>query len=413
MGSRLPQGKCSVFSLIILAGAIVLGQEKISVPVTPETVRENLSVVEKLRNQADYDRGLSMAQESLRQAEELGEDELITEALFQLSLIHYFLESFEEARVYMEIGLTHARLHSLKNMEGDFLNAQGVLEWKQGNLFEATAKLKEALAIKQTAGQWVGMASISNNLGIIYYSLKQYPEAVKNYEQGLEWLGDNDNNRMRASLHSNIGESLIPLGKFAEAESHLKKSLEIELAEGEPLNLAYTYFNLGELRSGQGQPQAAIDLYQTALQIQLDVNNTWAAALTRLKLSEEYLAIDDVPTAVEVLKAGYEDVKELNSLPMLRDYSGQFSILYEKAALPGRSKYYSDLHQWFKDRLDSIDLGPRMSRPPDSVELVNTLPVPPRPDFSMIRIATLGLLGVLILFLVVENFRLRKEMAEK
>lgn len=394
----------------LLAGARSHAQDTASAPDHADLIRDNLKQVEKLRNQAAYEAGLALAQESLKQAEELGADELITEALFQLSLIHYFLEAFEEARVYMEIGLTHARLHGLTNMEGDFLNAQGVLEWKQGNLLEATAKLQEALAIKKEAGQWVSMASISNNLGIIFHSLKQYPEAVLHYNQGLEWLGDHDNDRMRASLHSNIGESLIPQGQFEEAEFHLEKSLELELAANEPLNLAYTYYNLGELRSAQGASAAAIELYNKALEIQLRINNTWSASMTRLKLSEEYLAVDDITAAIEVLVAGYQDVKELNALPLLRDYSAHFATVYGKQGAVGMASYYADLNDWFQQRLDSIDIGTRMADTPVPSKLIGAMPQPPDPDFSLIRIATLGLLGVLILFLAVENVRLRKEM---
>lgn len=413
MGRTLHPRSLLYLGLALVAGAFASAQENGGGTAPSVQIRENLRKVEDLRKEAEYERGLSLAQESLREAENLGEDELITEALFQLSLIHYFQESFEEARVYMEIGLTHSRLHQLSTMEGDFLNAQGVLEWKQGNLFEATAKLKEALAIKERAGQSVSMASISNNIGIIFFSLKKYEEAIESYQKGLAYLGDHDNRRMLASLHSNIGESLIPLGRFDEAEGHLQKSLEIELKKGQPVNLAYTYFNLGELRSGQGRSGEAIELFNTALEIQERVGSNWAAALTRMKLSQEHLLLKDTDKAIDVLMQGYETVKELNALPLLRDYTEQFARVYAESGLPGKARYYAELHEWFGGRLDSVDLGTRMANDPDPVQIANNMPMPPAPDFSMIRIATLGLLGVLILFLLVENVRLRKEMKQK
>jgi tetratricopeptide (TPR) repeat protein len=193
----------------------------------------------------------------------------------------------------------------------------------------------------------------------------------------------------------------------------LQKSLEIELEENDPLDLAYTYFNLGELRSGQGRSEEAIDLYKTALDIQLKVGNNWAAAMTRLKLSQEYLTLEDTQAAIDVLMQGYEGVKEQNALPLLRDYAKQFSLLYAKTGQEGKSKYYADLHQWFKERLDSVDIGTRLSNESEPANLMDALPTPPTPDFSKIRIAILGLLVVLILFLVVENIRLRKEMRSK
>jgi hypothetical protein len=122
---------------------------------------------------------------------------------------------------------------------------------------------------------------------------------------------------------------------------------------------------------------------------------------------------DDIPAAIAVLKDGYEEVKELNALPLLRDYSAQFALLYEKQGTRGRARYYSDLNDWFQKRLDSVDIGTRMSNDPSPATLVGPIPQPPSPDFSLIRIGTLGLLGVLILFLLVENIRLRKEMKKE
>ena len=287
-------------TLVVLLAGILPAQSPD--PEAGDRIRENLKQVEAMRKEANYQEGLGLANEALRNAEELGNDQLVTEALYQISLIYYFLESFEEARAYMEIGLTHARLHGFEALEADLLNAQGVLEWKQGNLYEATAKLTAALEIRGNQQQWVSMASIANNLGIIAYSLQNYEDAVKHYQLGLQWLGDNENARMRASLLSNLGESLIPLGRLQEAEAYLLESLEIEKRKNEPHGLAYTYYNLGELRSGQGDPEEAIVLYRKALEIQLEISNDWSAALTRLKLASEHMKAGNPQDALEELR---------------------------------------------------------------------------------------------------------------
>jgi tetratricopeptide (TPR) repeat protein len=374
-------------------------------------IRESLRSVEEMRKAADYQKGLGLAKEALHQAEELGNDELITEALYQISLIHYFMESFEEARAYMEIGLTHARLHGITSLEADLLNAQGVLEWKQGNLYEASAKLTSALKIREQQQQWVSMASIANNLGIIAYSLQKYAEAVEHYKQGLEWLEKEENQHMRSSLFSNLGESLIPLGRYEEAESYLLQSLEIELGKNEPHGLAYTYFNLGELRSGQGDSEKAVELYHKALEIQLDIGNDWSAALTRLKLAREHMKSGDAEKALEELMPGYEAAKQMNALTLLRDYATELASIYKASGDTGMARYYSELQDWFATRSQAKD--PKR----ETVRVQSTLPALPQAsepqsssEMSTIRMATLGLLIILIFILVIENMRLRKLM---
>lgn len=393
--------------------ALATGNGSAPEPTIPleKSIRENLQEVEAFRNRAEYDRGIELARESLRLAEEAGNDRLITESLYQLSLLYYLLEDFEEAWTYMEIGLTHARLHGLKDLEGDLLNAEGVLAWKQGNLFEASDKLKQALKIKQEQNQRVSMASISNNLGIIAYSQKQYKKAVGHYLQGIEWLGDADNDRMRSSLFSNLGESLIPLNRYAEAETYLRKSLAIEREANNPRNLAYTYFNLGELEAAQGDRGAAVELYRKALSIQEGIDDAWAAALTRLRISREHLASGDHAAAIEVLVPGYEAVKRLNALTLLRDYAERFTRIYKATGDSGMARYYEDLHTWFIERsgtetpaLESGDSQPQ----PEAGNVVAFNSRTEQPKVSFVRIATIGLLAILILVLVFENMRLRK-----
>lgn len=376
-------------------------------------IMESISRVEALRNEAKYEEALSIALEVLRKAEESANDLLITESLYQISLIYYFLESYEEAGTYMEIGLTHARLHGLESLEADLLNAQGVMQWKQGNLFEATAKLTAALEIKQRQEQWVSMASISNNLGIIAHSMQRYAEAVNHYRQGLEWLSDHESPRMRASLYSNLGESLIPLGMFEAAETYLMQALEIEKEFNEPHSLAYTYFNLGELRSGQGNSDEAIELYHKALEMQMRIGNQWSTALTRLRLSKEHLDNGRPEKAIEEILPGYEAVKRLNTLTLLRDYADQLSKIHASMGDEGLARYYDELQEWFgaraekKDETEGRTLSQRAS--PQAL----ALPVPPEPDLSFVRIGTLSLLAVLILILVIENVRLRRMMKDQ
>jgi tetratricopeptide (TPR) repeat protein len=376
-------------------------------------VRARLEQVEALRRQVTYQQGLEMAQEALGMAEALGHDELVTEALYQISLIHYFLESFEEARAYMDIGLTHARLHKLEALEADLLNAQGVLEWKLGNLFEATAKLESALEIRERGQQWVSMASIANNLGLIAYSQHRYAQAVGFYRQGLEWLGEHDNDRMRASLYSNVAESLIPLGQYEEAEHHLLQSLELEKRAAEPYNLAYTYYNLAELRSAQGDSEAAVMLFHTALDMQLATGNEWGAALTRLKLGREFMVMGDAASALAELEPGFTAVKRLNAITLLRDYAGQFAEIHDANGDAELSRYYTELREWFAGRAEQAG-GKGATEPVFRPLQRMPMAAPPlEQNLSLVRMGILSLLVVLVAFLLVENIRLRRQATQQ
>ncbi len=377
-------------------------------------VRALLEEAQQARQRGAYPESLECARQAHELAQQRDDARLITETLLQLGLGHYFLNQHGPARAYLDIGLTHARRGGFELLEASLLNAQGTLEWKVGNLVQAERKFLAALAIRQRHQDWISMASLSNNLGIIDYSLRQYAGAVAHYRQGLEWLGDREDDRLRAALYSNLGESLLQLGELDEAEQHLLRSLAIEERLQDPRNLGYTYFNLGELRARKGDRAEALALYARALDLQAGIGNHWAVALIRQRTAEEHLAANQVQAALGELLQGFELAKQLNALSLLRDYSELLAEAYARADNSGLARYYGDLNQWFTQRVEAGE--------PEGGE-----PLPPRPPaarpspdnrpkdraISPAQAATISLLGLLIVVLVLENIRLRRRVRDR
>ena len=370
-----------------------------------------LEQVEELRNSGSYEEARILVDAVIRDASEQGDIPRMAEGLYQLALVHYFLNEYEEARATLEIGRTQANLNQLTSLEADFLSAEGVLEWKLGNLAQAVPKLEAALEIQKAAGEWINMSSISNNLGIIAYSLKDYPAAVGHYRQGLEWLGDRENNRLRASLYSNLAEVLIPMGQFDEAESRLYAALAIEEEAHEPRSIAYTYFNLGELYAGKGDSEKALSHYRKALDIQITLEDDWATALTRLKYGSELWLNGNQKEAFSQIRTGFESAKELNALSLLRDYCAQLAGMSEKAGKSGLADYYAGLQAHFSRQVEQTETPSRPA--PDGTEgAAGEAKAGSRLLESPLQAVTILVLCLLITVLVLENTRLRKRMRE-
>jgi tetratricopeptide (TPR) repeat protein len=299
----------------------------------------------------------------------------------------------------------------MKLLEADFLSAEGVLDWKLGNLALAMPKLEAALEIQTEAREWVTMASISNNLGIIAYSLKDYGKAADHYRQGLDWLETHENDRLRASLYSNLAEVLIPVGELDEAEKYLSLALVIEEQSQEPRSLAYTYFNLGELKAGRGQSEEAILLYKKALALQIQVEDEWAAALTRLKHATELWKLGKMKNALEELEEGYATAQSLYALSLLRDYCSTMAGIHSELGNSGLQSYYSDLETNFSRRVQ-LEESPESAQAP----LASTIDAggisQEKALFSPLQAATVVLLCLLITTLAMEIARLRKRMKD-
>lgn len=387
--------------LVLVAGLVVpsllLGEESLE-----STVREQLNEVESLRNAGEYEKGFTLVETAMKSAVELQNVALEVEAHYQTALLYYLQHDYPSARAEMEIGLARARVHELRDLEADFLSAMGVLEWKQGNLSAALPKLQSALVIREASQNWVSMASISNNLGIISYSLKDYEEAADYYRQGLNLLKNGENRRLKGSLLSNLAEVLIPLGKLDEAEANLQEALRLELEANEPRSLAYTYFNLGELHSKKGNRDVAISYFEKALSLQASVDDKWAIALSRLRLAQEQWFLGDADATLSELNQGHDLAKSLNALSLLQDYADLLSEVYDYKGDALRAKYHAEQRDWMKGRIQ-LD---QISSDQDQSDIL-IVERSPKNSISTVQTATIVILGLMILILILENARLR------
>lgn len=398
------------FSLACLFGWLLnvqsLSAERSDTP-SVEELHHQLGEVETIRSGGDYQTAVTMAKEILAHAREHNAPELLAEAYLQVVLSHYFADSFDKARSFLEIGISHVRLHDLSSAEADFLNARGVIEWKAGNLWLARRQLEQAIAIKKDSGDSVGVANIANNLGNIAYALERYADAVDSYQGALRELGDQSNPRLRAALLSNIGESLLRMDRLKEAGHYLRQSMELEQDLKEPHYLAYTYFNLGELRSRQENFPEARQLYQKAIRLQEENQNRWGASLSRLHLARTLLAEEKPAAALEALAPGYRNAQSLNALDLLRDYSDCYATIYRKTGQTGLANYYRELNQWFQERLQSADVASLKPAPATETARTPESAGEQTASLSPWRAAFLALLVLMVGLLLIENRRLR------
>lgn len=101
---------------------------------------------------------------------------------------------------------------------------------------------------------------VSVERGNRLYRAGEYAEAVEVYQSVLEAGEDSP------VLRYNLGTALLQLGRYEEAEEHLRAALEVV----EPETREWVYYNLGqrflEDARGSGDPQAATTLYDAAVE---------------------------------------------------------------------------------------------------------------------------------------------------
>ena len=400
----------------LLGSVLVAAVGHASVPTNASATSESGSFeaivleVEGLRKKGLYEAAMERAREGLALAEAAGNKDWAAEALYQMAIIHYLQDSYEEAVAYLEIALSSVRIQGDLAKEADLLNLQGNLYWKLGQFDRATETLQKALDLFQSIGKALSMASVANNLGNVHASADQHAKALEFFRQGLNWANDvpvDQSLRMRASLLSNIGESLVALGKPDQAEPFLLESLSAELELNEPRDLAFSFASLGNLYAATGDHPRSREFHEKALEIQLQLDDRWAATLTRTRLAEALLRNSEPDAVLRLLEQGFDDAKRLRSDAILQEYTNLFRLAFTASGEDALAAYYGDLSTWFKQRHDqhnrlplevASDLSPASAVSPDT----NVA------SMAIARWITIAVLGLVIILLFIENGRLRR-----
>lgn len=94
-----------------------------------------------------------------------------------------------------------------------------------------------------------------NNLGVCYYRLKRYQEAIERHQFALKL------NPRCADSYNNLGNVYLAVGLFKEAEEHYKEAIQINS------NYEEAYNNLGMLYIKEGKYEDARDNFLEALRL--------------------------------------------------------------------------------------------------------------------------------------------------
>lgn len=368
---------------------------------------ELVTEIEYLRKKGLYPEAISKARQCLALAEDQDAPHWITESLYQIALLFYLQDDYEESVAYLEIALSTVRVEGDVDKEADLLNLQGNLYWKLGQFERASSTLEQALSLFRSIGRTVSMASAANNIGNVRASSNQHLKALESFQQGLEWVNQlppAEGLRMRASLLSNIGESLVALGRFDEAEPYLLSSLEVERELNEPRDLAFSYTSLGNLYAAIGDPMRSRAYHENALEIQLKLEDQWASTITRLRLAEALLANSQPDLALGVLTEGFDAAKALRSDSMLQEYTNLLRIAHSTTGNDAVAAYYADLSGWFGKRHEARNGAVTTALPSSEAPSATS----PTTNAALIRWATISILLIVIVLLFVENGRLRR-----
>jgi len=150
-------------------------------------------------------------------------------------------------------------------------NRQGIIFRRESRFFDAINSHKEGLKIALELHDTIEIMQTLNNIGTNYRRIGANSEASQFYYKALHyseiWSGYNTDEgiKNRAVSLNGLGNAILTLGYYNDAEKHFREALRGQIALGSALGQAINYANLGAIFEKRSQYDSAYVYYNKSL----------------------------------------------------------------------------------------------------------------------------------------------------
>ena len=211
----------------------------------PEPLEEEIEFNPNINHNEELETRLREIEEELVEKEKMGEkvgDLLLEKASlyfkkrdFDSSLknLEYAFRNFQEEEDFMKISICH--------------NEMGLLYEERGFFDQAIYHFDEAFEILTNLGEVQKTVQVLNNLGNVYYLIKDWKEAYDKYQQALELSEQQNLDYEVAKSSSNLVEILFNFKDYDRIQKILNNNLEFFKQHDDLYGIIQTRIKCGKL----------------------------------------------------------------------------------------------------------------------------------------------------------------------
>jgi CHAT domain-containing protein/tetratricopeptide (TPR) repeat protein len=297
---------------------------------TAQTGRYKVKL-EELREATAEDKYRVAAESVFREAEQL-KDGALEDRRKSVEKYHEALELYRRA--------------SDRNGEAQTLNNIGEVYWSLREMRKALEKYNEALPLRLAIGDRRGEAVTLNNIGVVYRSLGEMQKALEKYNEALPISQAVGDRRGEADTLNNIAVVYWSLGEMWKALEKYNEALPISRAVGDRSAEAETLTNIGAAYRSLGEMRKALEKYYEALPLSRAIGDRRVEAATLSSIGTVYWLLGEMQKALEKFNEALPlsrvvgdrrvEVATLNSIGVVYRSLGEMQKALEKfnEALP-------------------------------------------------------------------------------
>jgi predicted ATPase/DNA-binding CsgD family transcriptional regulator/Tfp pilus assembly protein PilF len=205
-----------------------------------------------------------------------------------------------EAREWLARALANGPLRSETGVRA--LATAAMFARRQGEFAEAERLYRQCLELSTEIGDPTGIASATNNLGVLARD-QGHPEiAFANYEAALAIFRELNDELRLAALLINIGGVARQLGRFEHAAAFYQEGLALYRRLGDRQRAAVLINNLGVLAMAQNDFARSKQLFEEALAEFQTLDDRPGIALATKNAGEAYLELSEIDRSLSAYK---------------------------------------------------------------------------------------------------------------
>ncbi len=226
------------------------------VATTEEPVQkaQALQVLVEYLTDADPKRALEAAKSLGQTAQVLSDTPLYINSLLNAAWAAHNMADYANSLTQALEALKLARQHELQNLEYDALNIVGTNHQVVGKRPEALQAFMQARALAEASGSAIKVASVHNNIGLVYEGMEDYTSALSYYQQALyAYRGSSKQAVSHSIAAANVAESHNHLGQYEQALDVATEAATIAAQVGFSMGEGLALMHKGNAYAGLGQ----------------------------------------------------------------------------------------------------------------------------------------------------------------
>ncbi len=266
----------------------------------------------------------------IEQAQENEDSKTEAIALRYAGMAYHRMGKPADAALFLQDGLSAARLNGHRAEEGDLLNTFGIYCFDIGMYEQSQRYFLQALEIRKQSGDTLAIARTTNNLGRIQDKIGNFDRAIEYYQESLALKNTTAEINGRILTLSNLGLAYKGKGDLEQAIRLYQEALLLSEQTTYPEGEGYAQQNLGEAYRLLGRLDLSLSHCSKALDAYRSVRYQPRLSQAAFETALTYQALKDYPNAEQLYNEALELATSQNQQELIRDIMKQLALLAEE-----------------------------------------------------------------------------------